>query len=161
MSNLYNTLTKHGTAIGFGLGILGVLIFFLPIIMGMEAFSAIPEEEQAKSDEGNIFLTGIYFTIFLAILALVIAIIFGIIQVASNPKSAKSGLIAIVALVAIFGIAFALSNEDLAAKYLEDAEYDANGTVAKNVGMGIRGTVTLLALAFFGLLVSEIRNFFK
>lgn len=161
MINIYNLLTKHGTVVAFGLGLLGVLIFFLPVAGGMEDFMNLAEEDRARSDEGNMFLTGMYFTAFLIGLALVVAVIFGIIQVISDPKGATKGLIAIVGLAVIFGACYGMATEELAQKLLDGAEYNADGAIAKKVGAAIRGTTAIACLALLGLFVSEIRNFFK
>lgn len=158
---MYNFLTKNGTALAFGLGILGVLIFYGSIAGGYGDFAAIAEEEQAASPEGDIFLPGMYFTAFLIAVAFAAAVLFGIYQVATNPKGALKGIIGVVALAVIFGILYTTASEAIDPKY-NTADFNfADGGVSKYVGGALKTTIALAGLAFVGLLVSEIRNFFK
>ena len=110
---MYNYLTKNGQVIAFGLGLLLSLVFFMIAFGGLEEFNALEEKARPASEEGNIFLFGLYSATGLAILCVIAMLGFGIYPVATDPKGALRGILGFVAVVVVFGIAYATSSSEI------------------------------------------------
>ncbi|MGB1317016.1 MAG: hypothetical protein ACPG5W_02350 [Flavobacteriales bacterium] len=83
------------------------------------------------------------------------AVIFPVIQLAKNPKNAVGALVGVVALVVVFGISYALSDEN----HLSSIEISGNG--AKLAETGIFAFYILIATALIGLVYSAVAKLFK
>jgi hypothetical protein len=159
MQNAYSFLTKHGQVLAFGFGLLMVLIFYGAVSSGLEEFNMVPQEEQSKSAEGEIFMPGISLTVILIILAALAILVFSLIQIISNPKGAMKGLISLVGLLVIFGIAYATSSGEISPSWNTEDKITAG--ISQYVGGAIKTTGVLIGIALVAFVASEIRNFFK
>ncbi|MCR9290903.1 MAG: hypothetical protein NXI23_26330 [Bacteroidetes bacterium] len=159
MQNAYKFLTKNGQVVAFGFGLLMVLIFYGAVSSGLEEFSMVPQDEQAKSVEGDIFMPGITLTVWLIILAAVAIIGFGIYHIVTDPKGAIKGIIGLVALLVVFGIAYATSSSEISEGW--NTEDVITPSISQYVEGSIKTTGILIGVALVAFVGSEIRNFFK
>ena len=163
---MYNFLTKNGQTIAFSLGALIVLAFY-GIAMGNGDMDQFTEWDMdgVKNPERyglGLFDFGLKITVVLIIIAAVLMVAFGGFQAITNIK----GSLGAIAGLAIIGIIFAAgySSTELLDTGLEAAaskKFELTDSVRKFVGGSITTGVALIGLATLGLVVSEIRNFFK
>ena len=156
---MYKFLTKHGTGVAFGLGLLVTVIGLVSIISGMGSYSMLAEDERVTS---GIFDAGLFCTFILLIVTVVAALGFGIYQLVSTPKSAIVFL-GTVALIVILGFLFySLSDVETSGKVYEKIrDGELTGGMSKILTGALWTTIALSVLAVFGIVVSEIRNLFK
>ena len=99
---MYKFLTKHGTALAFGLGVLVSAIGILTILGGLDGYNMLPEDQQGTT---HIFDFAIGGGITLVIICFAAAILFGVYQIVTNPKGAIQsilGLVVIIGLLLVF-----------------------------------------------------------
>ena len=157
---MYNFLTKNGTMVAFGLGLLVVAIFYLAVFPGLETFNAVAEGDQPTSDAGDIFLPGIYATVALIVIAFAAWLLFGLFHAASAPKGAIKGLVGIAALVGIFFILYSIADpNNISPKIME--EFDISDGISKFVGASIGLTLVLMVGAVLAFIVGSIARFFR
>ncbi len=139
-----------------------IVIALIPIIAGMEAFGSIPEAQQAYAAEGNMFLTAIYLTAGLLVLAVAAALLLSLFQVLKNPKGAIRSLISFGVLLVLFFVFFSMA-DGTAAGSLGDtlAKFNISDTVSKFIGAGIRLTLLLGLGSVFLIVAMEIWNYIK
>jgi len=155
---MYKTLTKYGQAFAFGLGLLGILAFLIPVFSGLSEFNSLSEEAQKQT---GIFNTGMYAVAFLLIIALIAAIGFGLFQGISNPKSSLKGLAGLALIGIIFAIGYSSMGGDPAWMGDKLREFEVTESQSKFINgamISLAGMGGIAVLAFVG---SEIRNFFK
>ncbi len=158
----YNYLSRKGTFIAFLATVVFILIAVVPIILGLEAFDAVPQERQAFAEEGNIFQVGLLVAIALLILGIVAAILFSLFQVISNPKGAMKGLLAFGAVIVVFFILYAMASGTGTGTLGETIErFAISENVTKMVSAGIALTLTLGGIAILAMIGMEIWNYFK
>lgn len=160
---MYNFLTKNGTLVAFGLGLLVVAIFYISAFSGLEAFNAVPEKEQPLSDEGDIFLAGIMATVVMVVIAFAAWLIFGVIEAISNPKAALKGIIGIGLLVGIFFIIYSISPAGAPGTSLANTMETFNITdgVSKFVSGAIGTSLVLLGIALLSFVVTSLMRFLR
>jgi len=163
---MYNFLTKNGQTIAFAVGAIICLAFY-GIAMGsgdMEQFSQWDMDgvkDVARYDLG-LFDFGLMVTVAMIAIAAILMFAFGGFQAITNIK----GSLGAIAGLAIIGIIFAAgySSTELLETGLEASsakKFELTDNVRKIVGGSITTGVALIGLATLGLVVSEIRNFFK
>lgn len=158
----YKFLAKNGPTIAFALFVVCVVISIIPILGGLEAFSNLPVEKQSFSEEGNIFMAGIYLSVALLVIGTLAAVVLSIWQVISNPKASLKALISfgvvLVLFLILYSIADAKGDGSLA---LTIEKFGISESVSKIVSGGIQLSVFLLIGSFIITIVMEIWNFFK
>lgn len=164
---MYNYLIRNGVLLGFLLALLAIIITVIPIFGGLDAFEAVPEKQQALSEEGGIFGVGITVTRILLYLAVGLMVVLGIFGLFKDFKSAMKGVIGFVILIVFFGILYSMADTDVSGTALEatvkNPEYGVHDSpgIFKLISGGITGTIILLGLAFVAIVLMEIWNFFK
>jgi hypothetical protein len=103
---MYELLSKKGLLFAFLLGLAVVLLFYVPVLTGINNFNALPEEEQATT---SIFDLGLWLTIILVIVAALAIIVFSILSIANNPKGSLRGLVGLGVILLIFIIGYAMT----------------------------------------------------
>ncbi len=164
---MYNFLSKNGQFLGFGLGLLFVVIFLISVFSGLEGFNSLatPEEQYTT----GIFNAGIYGAIILIVIAAVAAILFSVFNIFSDLKGSLKGLIGIGVLLVIFFVLYSMSSgtaEGIVKKAVDSFHNNNPGaTITEGILKFISGGIGLaVLLSLLGLLVaavSEIRNAFK
>lgn len=164
----YKFLSKNGVLIAFGVAVVAILITFIPILGGLEAYESLPDDVnvRAASEEGNIFSTGIMVSFILTVVAFGAAILLSIAGVFSNLKDSKKGLIAFLGLAVLFFIMYATASEEISpelAVTVNNPEYGVAGDMGiyKMISGGIAGTILLLIVSFVLMVAMEVWNFFK
>ena len=156
---MYNILSKKGQLFAVVLGVIGLLLFIIPVMSGLEAFNLLSEEEKVDS---NIFNTGIAITIAFIIIAAIAWLVFSVFQMATNLGQAKKGLLGLVGLVAIFLVAYLTSTAETSGPIKAAAEeFALNDSASQFVSGAIKTTAVLGAIAILALIASEVKNFFK
>ena len=164
---MYKFLTKNGLVIALGVGVLLIIIHFIGVYSGLEAFNLIPDDTtDAEVKKSRLILgaemvnSGLFLTIALFVIAAVSMLGFGIFQVVTNPKGALKGIIGLGLLAVIFGFGWAMSTDEIMPIW-DEKGFGITPFISKYVGASIWTTVILISLAILGLVGSEVRNFFK
>ena len=163
---MYNFLTKNGQTIAFGVGALIVLAFFgLVVSNGKYELFTQMDMDGVKDEaryELSLFDFGLYATIGLIIVAAVSMVAFGIYQVATDLKGSLGGLVGLALIVIIFAIGYSMTQIETSGPVHATAmKFGVEEWERKIIGGSITTGVALIGLATFGIVVSEIRNFFK
>ena len=156
---MYKFLTRNGTALAFGLGVLIVVVGLISIMGGLEEFNMMSEEDQSQT---SIFNSGIWAAIVLTIACFVLAVLFGLFQVVSDPKGALKmiiGLVVIVGLVFAFYSTAEVETTGKIGRQIEDGVISA--TTSKWISGALATTLILFGATFLVFIGSEIRNVFK
>ncbi len=156
---MYNILSKKGQLFAVVLGVVGLLLFIIPVLSGLEGFNLLSEEEKVNS---NIFNTGILIPIVFIIIAAIAWLLFSVYQMATNPGQAKKGLLGLAGLVAIFLITYFTSEPETSGPIKAAAEeFALNDGASKFVSGAIKTTAVLGGIAILALIAAEVKNFFK
>lgn len=103
---MYELLSKKGLLFAFLLGLAVVLLFYVPVFTGVNAFNALPEEEQTNT---SIFDLGLWLTIILVVIAALAIIGFSIVSIAKDIKGSMRGLVGLGVILLIFIVGYALT----------------------------------------------------
>ena len=142
-----------------------VLTIFLYIIMSISVVVAllyyfgkkVPGTEGTLSEEPLITQTALFLAYIFIAIALVSALIFPLINLIQNPANFKNALILLLVFVCIIGIGYLLASS----KPIEIISVETTPATLKRVGAGLKTTYILGALAFLGIIFSEIVTFFR
>lgn len=159
MSNAYKFLTKNGTALAFGLGVIVSVIGLGAVLGGIESFNMLAEEEQGTT---SIFNTAIWGAIVLAVACFVLMILFGLIHVASNWRGAIEGIIGLAVIIGLTVVFYSTSEPETTGKVgqaIADGKLDAN--TSKWISGVLKTTLVLISGTVLVFIFSEIRNAFK
>jgi len=158
----YKFLAKNGPTIAFALFVVCVVISIIPIFGGLDSFSSLPVEKQSSSDEGNIFMAGIYLSVVLLVVATLVAVLLSIWQVVSNPKASMKALISFGIVLVLFFVLYSMANAKGDGSLAITIErFGISDNISKIVSGGIQLSVLLLIGSFIITIVMEIWNFFK
>ena len=156
---MYKFLTKHGTGVAFGLGLLVTLIGLISIVAGMSSFNMLAEDDQVTT---GIFDAALFSTFILLIVTVVVALGFGLYQLVSTPKSAIRFLAAVALIVLLGFLFYSLSDVETSGKVYEKIrDGELTGGMSKILTGALWTTIALSVIAILGIVVSEIRNLFK
>ena len=158
---MYKFLVNHGQQLAFGVGILVTILFLGVAYSGLDAFSALPEEEQAST---SIFDVGLKGALVLTVVAAAAMVLFGLWHIFGNFKNSVKGLIGVGLLVVIFIVAYATASGTPEVPAIADAANKVGGISEgqmKFIGGSITTAVVLTAIAALAFVFSELRNFFK
>jgi hypothetical protein len=159
MVNLYKLLSGKGTLLAFLVGLIAIVIFFIPVLGGLDGFNSLPAADQKKSD---IFNTGIYLMLFLLALSVIIALVWAVIQMLMNPSGAKMGFIWLAVIVGLFALGYFVLNKPDNAAILSDMKVNGvSDGQSKFIGGGIWLMLLMLFASVAIFIVSELRNLFK
>lgn len=158
----YKFLSKNGPTLAFALFVVCVVIAMIPILSGMTAFSAVAPEKQAYSEEGSIFLAGLYLSVILLILAVIIAIVLSLFQVVSNPKGSTKALISFGITAVAFLILYLLTDPKGTGSVADTVEkFAISDGISKIIGGGLQLSVLMLLGSVVITILMEIWNYFK
>ena len=163
---MYKFLTKNGQTISFVVGALLVVAFYVIIVTSgdYETFTAMDADgikDKARYGFG-LFDFGIGVTAFLIFAGAVLMIGFGLFQAATNIKGSLGAVAGLALIGIIFAIGYSTTEIETSGDvYIVAKKFALEDTTRKFVGGSIMTGVTLIGLATFGIVVSEIRNFFK
>ncbi len=168
MKSIYNIFNKHGQLIALGLGLLCILVAFAGIFggLGSAGFDTSTDLNAVLKEGGgdgfNFFNGAITIPVLLAILAVVVIAIFGVVGLITNPKGSITVIIAVGILLGLFLLLTQTSEVESSGKIANLMQkYDMSDGVSQRISGGIKTTVGLAILAFVGIVVMEIYNFFK
>ena len=156
---MYKFLTKNGTALAFGLGVVVSLVGVIAILGGIESFNMLPEEEQGTT---SIFDTFIWGAIVLAVACFILMIGFGLYQVAMNWRGAIEGIIGLAVIIGLTVVFYSTSDIETTGKVGEQiAEGKLDGNTSKWISGVLKTTLVMLGGTVLVFIFSEIRNAFK
>lgn len=159
MVNLYKLLSTKGTLMAFVVGLLGAVIFFIPVIGGLDGFNALPDAEKKTS---NIFNLGIQLMLVILAISVIITVVWALAQMVMNPSGAKMGFVWLAVIVGLFALGYFVLNSPDNDAVLADLK--TNG-VSEGQSKIIGGGIWLMLLMLVGSLAififSEVRNLFK
>jgi hypothetical protein len=166
---MYNFLSKRGTVIGFGLGLLIVAIFVLTMATSPHADEATrlmsSDQPVTKADVQPItmFDAGLYGAYFLIIASFILAIVLSVFNAAKgNPKNILKFGVGVLLLALVLGIGYVLAPSDHGYTLQRTMEqFDVTSTQSMFISTAINGALGLLAIGGFALFASELRNMFK
>ena len=156
---MYKFLTKHGTGVAFGLGLLVTVIGLISIISGMSSYNMLTEEDRVTT---GIFDAALFSTFILLIVTVIVALGFGLLQLVSTPRSAIRFLAAVALIVLLGFLFYSLSDVETSGKVYEKIrDGELTGGMSKILTGALWTTIALSVIAVLGIVVSEIRNLFK
>lgn len=161
---MYKFLIKHGQLIALALGILVTAFYYINIGGGIEEFNQLQDvKEQAKSEEGNIFIPGLVLTVILLILCFAAWLIFGgIINIINDTKGALKGLAGFVGLVILFVIIANVVDSSATGSLADTIQkFDITDSQSKYIGGGVAFAMLMFGVGILALVVSEIGNLFR
>ena len=103
----------------------------------------------------DIYDIGLYVGYLLAILGVVAAVLLPLVSSLGNPKSLVRSGIAVVALLVVFGVAYAISDNDVSARFAAEPFNLTPGASQFSGGLLI-ATYFLFVIAFVSIFVNEI-----
>lgn len=101
---------------------------------------------------------GIYLSYLLFIIALGAAIVLPLVNAIKSPSTFVKSLAGVGALVVVFGISFALANDEVSPKA---ASLGIDATGSKLIGAGLTMLLFVFIAAAIGVIYSEINKAFK
>ena len=156
---MYKFLTKNGTALAFGLGVLVSVIGLGMIIGGLDGYNMLAEEEQGTTSIFNVALWG---AIILVVLCFAAMLVFGLIHVATNWKGALEGIIALAVIIGLTILFYSMAEVETTGKIgglIESGKLD--GDTSKWISGVLSTTLIMLGATVAVFIFSEIRNAFK
>ena len=163
---MYKFLTKNGQTIAFGVGALLVIVFYVLVLTnGNYATFTDMDADGVKDPERykfGMFNFGLVISVVLMFVGAIIAAGFGIYQIATNFKNSIPGLIGLALLGVLFAIGYftgAVETEGPVA-YAAN-KFNVSDAQRKIINGSLYSGLILIVLAILGVIVSEIRNFFK
>lgn len=91
-------------------------------------------------------------------LAVLAAIILPLINSLGNPKSLLQGLMGIVFIIILYGIAYAISGNEVTATF---SKFGVDAGMSKFVGASLITMYLLVVISIIGILFTEISKIFK
>ena len=158
---MYKFLIKKGQMVAFLVGAGFVMLHIFLAATTTETFDYTDANGVAVSNEIAGVSTGLSVSYILILIA-VAAFLFGVVKYfMENPKQIKS-LLGFLALFAIVGVFIMLASSEAPAVLQPTLDKEAvTPGVYKYINGSVNATVILLALAFAGLIISEVTSIFK
>ncbi|HLW18679.1 MAG TPA: hypothetical protein VKX33_00050 [Cyclobacteriaceae bacterium] len=103
----------------------------------------------------DIYDIALYVGYFLAIVGVVAAVLLPLINSLGNPRSLVKTGVAIVALLVIFGVAYAMSDNEVTARFAAEP-FNLTPGSSQFVGGLLMSTYFLFIIAFLSIFVNEI-----
>lgn len=156
---MYELLSKKGQAVSLGIAVLSLLLFFVPVFVGLDAFNALSDEDKITS---NIFNGGFYVTLTLLGAAILGWIVFAGLELASNFQKSLKGVLGFVVLVLLFVVVYMFSEAETTGVLSTVAkDFDLSDNQSRLISTLITSTGILGLASIVILLTFEVRNFFK
>ena len=156
---MYKFLTKHGTALAFGVGVLVSAIGILTILGGLDGYNMLPEDQQGTTDIFDLAIGG---GITLVIICFTAAILFGVYQIVTNPKGAIQSILGLVVIIGLLIVFYSTATPETSGKVyqaIQDGELSAN--TSRWISGALATTLVVFGATVFVFIFSEIRNVFK
>ncbi len=142
-----------------------ILTIFLYVLMGVSVIIAllyylgkkVPGTEGTPSEEPMITQTALLLAYIFVAIALISALVFPLINVFQHPGNFKNALLILLAFVCVLGLGYLLASN----KPIEIINVDTTARTLKMVGAGLKATYLLGAIAFLGIIFSEVASFFR
>lgn len=163
---MYKFLTKNGQTISFIVGAVLVIAFYALIVSSgdYETFTAMDADgvkDEARYEFG-LFDFGIGVTVFLIFVGAIAMLGFGLFQSITNIKGSLGAIAGLAVIGIIFAIGYSTTELETAGAVYDTAmKFELEDATRKFVGGSIITGVAMIGLATLGIVVSEIRNFFK
>lgn len=157
---MYNLLAKKGMLYAFLLGLVVIVLFFVPVMSGLDSFNALEKGERGTT---GIFDMGLWLTIILVIAAALIILFFGVMSFITNIKGSMQSLLTLGALLVIFLIGYFMTAEPAATTKLAatitkfEVPFGTQKLINGALFLGV-GMVLITGLTF---VLSEVRNAIK
>ena len=156
---MYQFLTKNGTSVAFGLGLLIAILFLFSVLGGLDGFNALPKDDKGTT---SIFNIGLQAALVLIVLCAIVALLFGIYHLVTNPKGAVKLIIGLAVLVGLIIVLYSISTPEKSGPIFETIqEFNISDNVSKFISAALSTVLILAGLAALSFVVSEIRNLFK
>lgn len=101
----------------------------------------------------------LYWTYFLAAIAVLAVVVFPIMNIAQNPKAAMRSLIGVAIVIVVVGVSFALSSAE--PMTLSDKTVETNAFALRVSDAGLYTTYFAIIAAVVATIYGEIRNSLK
>lgn len=142
-----------------------ILTIFLYVLMSVSVIIAIlfyfgkkvPGTEGTLAEEPMITQTALLLAYVFIAIALIAALAFPLINLVQNPGNFKNALIMVLVFVGVIAIGYLLASKEP----IDIISVDTTPATLKRVGAGLKATYILGALAFLGIIFSEIATFFR
>ena len=129
--------------------IMGIIFYFGPLVDGTA---------DTNYEEPLITNTILMWTYVLSGIAIVATLLFSVLNMVKDPKSAKTALIGIGSLIIIMVVGWLSASSDI---LVNPDLFDITGPISKLIGGGLIGMYILGAIAFLGIIYTEVIRVFK
>jgi len=163
---MYKFLTKNGQTISFIVGALLVIALYVLIVSSgdYETFTAMDADgvkDEARYGFG-LFDFGIGVTVLLIVVGALLMLGFGLFQSVTDIRGSLGAVAGLALIGIIFAIGYSTTELETSGEVYNVAKkFGLEDSTRKFVGGSITTGVTMIGLATLGIVVSEIRNFFK
>lgn len=168
MIGLYNFFVKRGQTVSLVIGLVSTAIILFSIFGGLSSGgydTSTDLNAVLKGGGGNGFDfldPAIIIPEILVAICLITAVLFGIFKLITNPKSSLAMLLGIGLILAMFFVFYSMADSESTGRIGMLLEREGLSTgVSKFISGSIKTTLWLTILAFVGIVVMEIVNFFK
>ena len=103
----------------------------------------------------DIYDIGLYVGYFLVVIGIVAAVLLPLINSLGNPKSLVKSGVAVVALLVVFGIAYAMSDNEVTERFAAEP-FNLTAGSSQFIGGLLISTYFLFVIAFVSIFVNEI-----
>lgn len=103
----------------------------------------------------DIYDIGLYVGYFLVIIGIIAAVLLPLINSLSDPKSLVRSGLALLALLVVFGIAYAMSDNDVAARFVGDP-FNITPGLSQIIGGLLISTYFLFVIALVSIFIGEL-----
>lgn len=163
---MYKFLTKNGTFLAFGVGVIVTIAFLVSAMSGLSAdgYDAGTDLTAMKDKFTTMgyFNLGLYLTIVLLVICIAVLVVFMVVDIFKFPKEMIKGMIGFAALIVVFLILNATVKAETGPLWTRlSTEFGITEGISKTISAGIWITIILMAAAALTMIISEFRNFFK
>ena len=163
---MYKFLTKNGQTIAFAVGAAIVVAFYAIVVLDVnyETFTSMDLDgvKDKKRYEFGLFNFGLIVTVVLIAIGAILMLAFGLFQALTDIKGSLGGIIGLVVLAIIFAVGYSTTEIETSGLVYDAAlKFDLDEPTRRIVGGSITTGLVLIVIATLGIILSEIRNFFK
>jgi NADH:ubiquinone oxidoreductase subunit 6 (subunit J) len=135
-----------------------IISAFILLVAGSST-GAFAQEAAPSADAGTgIYDIGLYIAYILIIICAIAAIVLPLIQSAGDPKSLIRSGLGVVAILIVFGIAYALSGNEVTDQY---RQFGQTAGSSKLIGGGLITVYLLFFIALAAIVYTEVTSIIK
>ncbi|MFZ1750094.1 MAG: hypothetical protein WAU01_07885 [Saprospiraceae bacterium] len=165
MNKLYNMLVKHGDAITVGVSAVLFIVFALSIYLGSKSggYNLSELTDMQDKSQVNCFNVGLIMMMVMAVMALALMIGGVFWDLIRNFKTGAKSMAGFAILAIAFVVLYFTANYDTGGRFAAywSPEFGITEGLSKFISAGLYSLFGMTLLAFFLIIIFEVRSFFK